>query len=59
MNGRIIIGGLTVLGFFGLIAANFLAPPAVDSTIEIDDMLIGALTAAFTLIVAYYFRNTE
>ena len=59
MKGRALIGALTALGFFGLIAASLFFPPTEAATIEVDDMLIGALTSAFIMIVAYYFRNTE
>ena len=59
MTGRTIVGALVVAGFFALIATSLFFPPTEAATIEVDDMLIGAMTAAFTMIVTYYFTNKE
>ena len=53
---RLVLAIVVVIGFFTLIGLTIFVPIA-GAEIEIVDMLIGALIAAFTIIVAYYFKR--
>lgn len=53
---RIVIATLVIGGLFGLIAATLFVP-IVATEIQIVDMLVGAMVAAFAVVVGYFFRG--
>ena len=53
---RLILSAIIVLGFFALVGITLFVP-IQGYELQIVDMLIGALVASFTNVVAYFFRG--
>lgn len=53
---RLILSAMVVLGFFALVGLTLFVP-IQGYELQIVDMLIGALVASFTNVIAYYFRG--
>ena len=53
---RLILAGLIVACIFGLLAASLFLPLSGVS-VQIEDVLLGALIGGFTAVVGYFFKR--
>ena len=53
-----ILGGLIVVGFFGLLALLIFNPAPIDNK-DLLNITIGSLLAAFSTIVSYFYGSSK